>query len=74
MRVTFVAKDPESNPTGSPTLYRTDRGSWLVQGWEITDPEILAKLNIPPGEGCVEFPDRMVQFFGLAADDVDHGR
>jgi hypothetical protein len=31
MRLTFVAKDPESQPQGSPTLYRTDRASWVVQ-------------------------------------------
>ena len=63
MRLTFVAKDPESNPTGSPTLYRTDRGSWVVQGWDVTDPGALAQMDIPPGEGCVEIPDRMLQFF-----------
>ena len=33
MRLTLVAKDPESQPQGSPTLYRTDRNSWVVQGW-----------------------------------------
>lgn len=25
MRLTFIGKDPESNPTGSSTVYRTDR-------------------------------------------------
>lgn len=63
MRLTFVAKDPESNPTGSPTLYRTDRGTWVVQGWQVTDPGVLARMAIPVGEGCVEIPDRMIQFF-----------
>lgn len=32
MRVRFVAKDPDSVPDQSPTLYKTDRDSWLVQG------------------------------------------
>lgn len=63
MRLTFIGKDPDSNPTGSPTVYRTDRGSWVVQGWLVTDPEALAQMNIPDGEGCVEIPDRLVQFF-----------
>ncbi|MDX6738605.1 hypothetical protein [Actinocorallia sp. A-T 12471] len=63
MRITLIGKDPESNPTGSPTIYRTDRGSWLVQGWEVTDADILAMLNIPEGESVVEIPDRMIQFF-----------
>ncbi|MEV6065947.1 hypothetical protein AB0L82_05280 [Nocardia sp. NPDC052001] len=63
MRLTFIAKDPNSNPTGSPTLYRTDRDSWVVQGWVVTDPAVLAQMGIPEGESCVEIPDRLVPFF-----------
>ena len=63
MRLTLMGKDPESNPTGSPTVYRTDRGSWLVQGWVVTDSEALPQMNIPDGETAVEIPDRIVQFF-----------
>ncbi|MGW6505548.1 hypothetical protein [Nonomuraea angiospora] len=63
MRLTFVAKDPDSNPTQSPTLYRTDRGSWVVQGWVVTDPDALQEMNIPDGETAVEIPDRLVPFF-----------
>jgi hypothetical protein len=63
MELTFVAKDPESYPTGSPTLYRTDRGSWVVQGWVVTDPDALAAMAMPDGETCVEIPDRLVPFF-----------
>lgn len=70
MRVTFVGKDPDSNPTGSPTVYRTDRGSWVVQGWEVTDPEALAEMDIPAGETVVEIPDRMLQFFGREGLDA----
>jgi hypothetical protein len=64
MRLILVAKDPESQPQGSPTLYRTDRQSWVVQGWVISDPEVLAKMNIPEGEIACEIPDRLVPFFG----------
>ena len=63
MRITFIGKDPDSNPTGSPTVYRTDRGSWVVQGWVVTDSEALAQMDIPEGETCVEIPDRILQFF-----------
>ena len=63
MKITFVAKDPDSEPSGSPTLYRTDRESWVVQGLVVTDPEVLAAMDIPQGEGCVEIPDRLVPFF-----------
>jgi len=63
MELTFIAKDPNSEPSGSPTLYRTDRGSWVVQGWVVTDPAALAAMDIPTGESCVEIPDRLVPFF-----------
>jgi hypothetical protein len=64
VEITFVAKDPGSEPSGSPTLYRTDRESWVVQGWAVTDPKVLADMDIPEGETCVEIPDRLVPFFG----------
>lgn len=63
MNLTFVAKDPGSEPSGSPTLYRTDRQSWVVQGWVVDDPAARAAMNIPEGETCVEIPDRLVPFF-----------
>lgn len=63
MELTFVAVDPESAPQGSPTLYKTDRGSWVVQGWIVTDPGALAQLKLPDGETAVEIPDRMIPFF-----------
>ncbi len=63
MQLTLVGRDPDSNPTGSPTIYRTDRGSWVVQGWAVTDADALAQMDIPEGETCVEVPDRMLQFF-----------
>jgi hypothetical protein len=73
MRLTFIGKDPESNPTGSPTVYRTDRGTWIVQGWNVTDLEALAQMNIPDGEGCVEIPDSMLQFFRQGVHGLDNG-
>jgi len=61
--VALVAKDPDSVPDGSPALYRTDRKSWIVRGWAVTDPAALAALNLPEGETCVEIPDRLVPYF-----------
>jgi hypothetical protein len=63
MELTLVAKDPDSVPDGSPALYRTDRRSWIVQGWAVTDPAALAALNLPEGETCVEIPDRLIPYF-----------
>ena len=63
MQLTLVAVDPDSVPNGSPTLYKTDRGSWVVQGWVVTDPDALKQMNVPEGETVVEIPDRMIPFF-----------
>lgn len=63
MKITLRGKDPESRPHGSPTVYRTDRDSWLVQGWIVTDAAALSEMNIPEGETVVEIPDRMLRFF-----------
>lgn len=37
MKLTFLGKD--STPNDSPTLYATDRDTYLVQGYTVTDPE-----------------------------------
>lgn len=63
MKLTLAAGDPESAPKNSPTLYKTDRRSWVVQGWVVSDPDALATLNLPEGETAVEIPDRMIPFF-----------
>jgi hypothetical protein len=39
-----------------PALHRTDRGTVVVQGWAVTDPEALRQLRLPPGEQAVEIP------------------
>jgi hypothetical protein len=63
MRLTFIGKDPDSQPHGSPTVYRTDRASWVVQGWLISDPAVLDQMEIPDGESAVEIPDRIIHLF-----------
>jgi hypothetical protein len=44
-----------------PTLYETDRGTIVVQGLEVTDPEALADLrDILDGETAVEVPRELI--------------
>jgi hypothetical protein len=69
----FIGKDPDSNPTGSSTVYRTDRCSWVVRGWVVTDPEALVQMDMSEGETCVEIPRRMIHFFGQGDRGVDNG-
>ncbi|MGL5809583.1 MAG: hypothetical protein ACRCYQ_06550 [Nocardioides sp.] len=63
MQLTLIAGDPDSAPNGSPTLYKTDRESWVVQGWVVSDSDALGQLDVPEGETVVEIPDRMIPFF-----------
>jgi hypothetical protein len=39
-----------------PAVYATDRGTVVVQGAIVTDPESLAALNLPEHETVVEVP------------------
>ena len=60
MKLTFLGKD--STPNDSPTLYATDRDTYLVQGYAVTDPEALAQMRIPDGETVVEVPKRLMKY------------
>ena len=51
MRARFLGKDPESQVGQSPTLFatdRTDRVTYIAQGWKVTDPEALADIGPVP--------------------------
>lgn len=58
MEIRFLGKVTEHGD--SPTLYATDQGTYLVQGWKVTDSEILAKLDMPEGETVVEIYARLL--------------
>jgi hypothetical protein len=57
MRLTYLGKTRGSNEGQCPALYKTDRGTAVVQGKQITDPEALADLrDLAPDEIAVEVP------------------
>jgi hypothetical protein len=63
MRLQFLGKDPSSGDDGCPALYATDRGTYVVQGKKITDPDALADLqNVLDDETFVEIPRSLLQF------------
>ena len=41
-------------------MYATDRATYLVQGWKVADPEIIAKLDVPEDETLVEVYARLM--------------
>ncbi|WP_158852846.1 hypothetical protein [Saccharothrix deserti] len=63
MRLTFLGTT--SNSGSCPNLYATDRGTYVVQGWKVTDPEALAALHergLPDHETAVEIPAALLGF------------
>lgn len=62
MRLRFLGSD--SKVDNCPSIYATDRGTYVVQGWTVTDPEALADLrNVLDGETFVEIPKALVRYF-----------
>jgi hypothetical protein len=58
MEIQFLGKESEHGD--SPTLYATDRATYLFQGWKVTEPEILAEINVPEDEVVVEVYARLI--------------
>lgn len=60
MKLTLLTS--ESKNGQSPTLYATDRGTYVVQGWRLTDAEALSAMDIPGHETAVEIPAALLRF------------
>jgi hypothetical protein len=56
VRLTLIRKTALSTESNCPSLYRTERDTFVVQGWRVTDPQTLAQLDIPAHETVVEVP------------------
>jgi hypothetical protein len=67
MRARFLGKDPESHVEHSPTLFatdRTDRVTYIAQGWKVTDPQALADIGaVPDHETLIEIPEEVLKFY-----------
>lgn len=67
MRARFLGKDPQSSKDDCPSLFatdRTDRKTFLVQGWKVTDREALADAGeIPDHEDIVEVPFEILEMY-----------
>ncbi len=60
MHLTFLGST--SNNGGSPTLFDTDTGTYVIQGWKVLDADTLAQLNLPEHETVVEVPKALLGF------------
>ena len=61
MRLTFLGTDSEGGKC--PTLYKTDRGTIVVQGYKVTDPDALADVrDLADNETVVEIPRELLRY------------
>lgn len=69
MRAQLLGKDPESQEGNSPTLFatdRTDRKTYIAQGWKVTDPQVLADVGpVPDHEALIEIPEEVIKMYAL---------
>lgn len=78
MRVRFLGKDPDSQVDNSPTLFatdRTDRVTYIAQGWKVTDPQVLADVGpVPDHETLIEIPEDVLKFYArrYAQEEGEH--
>jgi hypothetical protein len=76
VRARFLGKDPCSQEGQSPTLFatdRTDRRTYIAQGWVVTDPQALADVGpVPPGETIIEIPEDVLRLYALEYAEECH--
>jgi hypothetical protein len=67
MRARFLGKDLGSQEGQSPTLFATDRAdrrTYIVQGWVVTDPQVLGDIGpVPDGEAIIEIPEDVLKMY-----------
>jgi len=67
VRAQFLGKDPNSQEGQSPTLFatdRTDRKTYIAQGWVVRDRRALADVGpVPEGEAIIEIPEDVLKFY-----------
>ncbi|MCI0688678.1 MAG: hypothetical protein L0Y54_15800 [Sporichthyaceae bacterium] len=68
MQLRFLGKETVSG--GSPTLYDIDEDQYIVQGYKVTDPDVLAQLDIPDHETVIAIPKKLMSHL---PKDEPHG-
>ena len=66
MAIRFLGGDTGNG--GSPRLYM-DGVDYLVQGYAVTEPHLLAELNVPDGEAVVRVPPSLWKYLSSGTTD-----
>jgi hypothetical protein len=69
MALRFLGKDDTSPNGDSPSIW-DDGDTYVLQGWRVTDPAVVAELlqtagrdHVPEHETLIRFPKRMMPLF-----------
>jgi hypothetical protein len=63
MKLRFLGTDSDGG--SCPTVFATDRGTFVIQGDKVTDPEALAELasrGLPDHETAIEVQPALLRF------------
>ena len=64
MALQFIGIDPGTDGSDCPTVWVDDMtGDFVLKGWKITDPVMLAETAPDHREVVMRLPARMAQFF-----------
>ncbi|PRX48696.1 hypothetical protein B0I33_104514 [Prauserella shujinwangii] len=64
MKLTFLGTTSQGGHC--PSAFETDRGTYVVQGYKVTDADALAELRrrgLPDHETAVEIPKALLSYF-----------
>jgi len=69
MALRFLGKDPDSRDGDCPSLW-DDGDTYVLQGWRVSDPAVIAQLletagqnHVPEHETLIRIPKRMMPLF-----------
>lgn len=68
MKLTFLGTTSQGG--SCPTLFATDRDTYVIQGYRVLDAEALAQLDIPDHETCIEVPKALLKFAAAPQEPV----
>jgi hypothetical protein len=66
MKLTFLGTSSANGDC--PSVYATDKGTYVVQGWKVADGEALSHLDIPDHETVIEIPAELLRYMPAAPD------
>jgi hypothetical protein len=69
MRLRFLGR--HSAPSNSPTLWDTDAGQYVIQGFELDSDSLAQVGDVPPGELVIRVPKELMRYLPETCHDAE---